>query len=147
MRSIHIDQKKIDLARYRLSKANERIKAASGMLNLSLYGDSIGRFYYAIFTCARALLALLGLDSQKHSGIISLFNRYWVKTGIMPKESSIIIADAKRDREASDYNDYIKFTSEEAQSQLVQAKEFLRQVKKIVEGVISNEISLPKVEP
>ncbi|MBU1152437.1 HEPN domain-containing protein [bacterium] len=141
-----LEQEKIDLARYRLSKADERIKAACGMLDLSLYADAIGRSYYAIFTSTRALLALLGLDSEKHSGIISFFNRYWVKTGIMPKESSVIIADAKRDREASDYSDYVEFTCEEAEAQLAQAKEFIRQTREVVEKAISGDISLPKVE-
>lgn len=67
-------------------------------------------------------MALLGLDSPKHSGVISLFNRDWVKTKIMPEESSTIIAGAKRDREASDYSDYVEFTYEEANAQLTQAK-------------------------
>lgn len=141
-----LEQEKIDLARYRLLKADERIKAACGMLDLSLYADSIGRSYYAIFTSARALLALLGLDSQKHSGIISLFNRYWVKTGIMSKENSTIIADAKRDREASDYSDYVEFTCEEAEAQLAQAKKFIHQAREVVEKVISGDIGLPKIK-
>ncbi|MBU1754370.1 HEPN domain-containing protein, partial [bacterium] len=98
------------------SKAEERIKAAEELLRMSLYGDSIGRSYYAIFTSARALLALLGLDSSKHSGVISFFNRYWVKSGIMPKEYSTIIADAKRDRETSDYGDFVEFTCEDAEA-------------------------------
>ena len=39
----------------------------------------------------RALLAFLQLDSRKHSGVISFFDKYFVKTGIFRKEFSKIV--------------------------------------------------------
>jgi uncharacterized protein (UPF0332 family) len=42
---------------------------------------SFARSYYAMFTAARALLATKHLDSSKHTGVVSLFNQHFVKTG------------------------------------------------------------------
>ena len=59
-----IPQHRIDLALYRMEKTRERLAAADELLKKSLFGDSIGRSYYAVFTAARAILALTGLDSK-----------------------------------------------------------------------------------
>jgi uncharacterized protein (UPF0332 family) len=53
--------------------------------------DSISRTYYAIFTAARAIMALKELDSKKHSGVIALFNQHLVKSGILSVSASKII--------------------------------------------------------
>ncbi|MDI6794969.1 MAG: hypothetical protein QME81_19225 [bacterium] len=55
-------------------------------------------------------------------------------------------ADANRDREASDYSDYVEFTYEEAEAQLAQAKEFIRQTREVMEKVLSGNISLPEIK-
>lgn len=141
-----LEQSQIDLVQYRLQKSQERIEAAERLFEFSLYGDSIGRSYYAIFTAARAFLALMNLDSQKHSGIISFFNRYCIKPKLLPRSCSVILTDAKRDREASDYNDYVEFSREDAETQLKQAKEFLQLTKGLINKIISGEVELPKKE-
>jgi uncharacterized protein len=71
---------KKDLAKYRYEMAVEKLEAAKILKENGFFRDSISRSYYAIFTGARSLLAIKKKDSAKHSGIISLFNRYFVKT-------------------------------------------------------------------
>ncbi len=139
---MNLEQPQIDLALYRFQKAEERLLSARKLLDTSLFGDSIGRSYYAIFTAARGLLALLKLDSSKHSGVISFFNRYLIKTGLIPKSCSAIITDAKRSRETSHYGDYVEFTKEEAEVQIHQAEKFLKMVRKVFDKVIAGEIEL-----
>ena len=43
---------------------------------------------YAVFHAMRAVLILDGFDSKKYSGIISEFQRLYIKTGIFAKETS-----------------------------------------------------------
>ena len=81
-----------DLAQYRYKMAVEKLEAAKLLKEKKFYKDSISRSYYAIFTAARALLAIEKKDSAKHSGIISLFNRYFVKTELIDKNYSKILA-------------------------------------------------------
>lgn len=68
-----------ELARYRLKMAREKLESGKLLLDQSRYGDAASRAYYALLHGARALLATKGLDSRKHSGVISLFNRHFVK--------------------------------------------------------------------
>jgi uncharacterized protein (UPF0332 family) len=68
-----------DLSDYRLSKARELVDEAKLLFDNKRYDGCINRSYYAIFSAIRSLLALVGLDSRKHSGIISYFDRLFVK--------------------------------------------------------------------
>jgi uncharacterized protein (UPF0332 family) len=53
------------------------------------------------------------LDSAKHTGIISLFNREFVKTGKLSKECGKIIGDVFNRRVEGDYSDLKTFSQEE----------------------------------
>lgn len=86
-----MEQHKIDLSKYRLEKAKEHLMSAEDLLKNDHLRDSTSRSYYAIFTTARAILALKDLDSKKHSGVISLFNQHLIKmcyTILMGKNKS-----------------------------------------------------------
>jgi uncharacterized protein (UPF0332 family) len=94
------------LISYRLESAREKLSAAEDLFEKRHYKDSVSRSYYAIFTAARALLATERLDSSKHSGVISLFNQHFVKSGEVRKEASKWLERAKLYREQADYGDF-----------------------------------------
>lgn len=117
-----------ELSAYRYSKALEDITASEVMLKESLYKVSINRSYYAIFHAIRAITALSGYDSSKHSGIIAYFNQNLIKTGDFDKEASKIVKKASFLREKSDYQDFYIASRQEAVEQLKDAKIFLSKV-------------------
>ncbi|MEW6095890.1 MAG: HEPN domain-containing protein [bacterium] len=119
---------KIELAKYRLEDAKEKLHSAEILLNNNRLKDSVSRSYYAMFSAARALLAMKRLDSSKHSGIISLFNLHFVKPGIVAKKCGKIIAKAKTVREKSDYGDFTIITKEEANNQIKETKEIINEI-------------------
>lgn len=127
-RSIH------DLAYYRLQKSRENLKSADILIKAGMYGDSLSRSYYAIFTAARALLALKQLDSKKHSGVISLFNRHYVTTGIVDRTIGKELNKARLRRESSDYADFYLVDKKEAVNQFETAKRFIDAVENILSG-------------
>ena len=45
------------------------------MLSGGMYKPSLNRSYYSIFHAMRAITALEGFDSSKHSGVIAYFNQ------------------------------------------------------------------------
>lgn len=124
-----------DLAIYRLQKSREHLKSADILLKAGMYSDSLSRSYYAIFTAARALLALKQLDSKKHSGIISLFNQHYVKTGIVDRAMGKELNKARLRRESSDYADFYLVDKEEAINQLETAKKFIAAVESVIANV------------
>jgi uncharacterized protein (UPF0332 family) len=120
-----IDQTAIDLSTHRLEKARDALKQAELLLENAGYDGSINRSYYATFNAIRAVLALVNLDSRRHSGVISLFDRYFVKTGIFEKVFSHIVHSAFDVRQVSDYEDYAMPTQEEAAQQAQHAQKLI----------------------
>lgn len=85
---------KSELMHYRLNMAKERLDSAKILLDNGHFKDSIGRSYYAIFTSIRALLAIDGVDFSKHTGVISYFQRNYIKTGTFDKKYSKYVSQA-----------------------------------------------------
>jgi len=121
-------QSNIELSKYRLEKAKEHLKSAENLLKNKHFRDSISRSYYAVFSAARAILALKELDSKKHSGVISLFNQNFVKTGLINVDASKIIKEAKSYRENADYKDFFIISKEETEKQLKNAERFIKEI-------------------
>lgn len=74
-------------------------------------------------------LSTYRFDSSKHSGVISHFNQYHVKTGEFDTSVSSTIRMAARLRERSDYEDFYEPDQEEAEYTMNAAKEFVEGVK------------------
>ncbi|MFQ5633595.1 MAG: HEPN domain-containing protein, partial [bacterium] len=105
-RAIMLEKKVIDLSAHRLKKAKSLLKQAEFLLNNQMYDGSINRSYYAIFNAIRSLLSLIKLESKKHSGTLSLFDLYFVKTAIFEKRFSEIAHTAFGSRQDFDYEDF-----------------------------------------
>jgi uncharacterized protein (UPF0332 family) len=73
----------------------------------------------------RAILAIEGFDSKKHSGIISAFRQRYIKTGVFPSELSDVIQDAFDLRSDSDYEDFYIISKDNVLKQTENAKVFL----------------------
>jgi HEPN domain len=65
----------------------------------------VNRLYYAAFYAARALLATRDVDAARHSGLITVFQQHFVKTGLVPAETGKVLARAFEKRQTSDYGD------------------------------------------
>ena len=116
-----MDSSVIDLSKYRLDTAKGDLKAARLLFDATEFRSSVNRSYYAIFHALRAVLALDGFDSSKHSGIISYFNLNYVKTDVFSRDISKIISSAYRLREKADYQDFYIVSIEEADEQIKKA--------------------------
>jgi uncharacterized protein (UPF0332 family) len=89
------DIKKQQLISYRLEQARETLNDAHLLLEQGgSTGSIINRSYYAMFYAVLALLTTLGKGPSKHSGAISLFDQYFVKSGEFPKVMSKTIHKA-----------------------------------------------------
>ena len=122
------DNAKIGLSKARLDNAKERIEFANKIFEIGDYKTVANRSYYAVFAAMRAVLALDGFDSKKHSGIIAEFRKKYLKTGILPKELSIIIDSLVEIRQGSDYDDFYVISKAETQLQLKNAEKFVSNI-------------------
>ncbi len=132
-----MEKKQLDLSAYRLAKAKDDLETADLTLNKNKISQSINRSYYSMFHAVRALLALDRYDSRKHTGVISFFNQYYIKTGKIESEFSNMLTAAFKIRNKSDYNDFYIAAREDAQIQLENAKKFLKRIKEYIETIIN----------
>jgi uncharacterized protein (UPF0332 family) len=123
----------IDLSKYRYQSAVEDLAAAKTLLNAEQYKASVNRSYYALFHALRAVTALDGFDSSKHSGIIAFFNRTYVKEGVFDKSLSKFIDVSFRLREKADYQDFVVITKEQAEEQYHKSEQLMLAVKPYLE--------------
>ena len=135
-----MDDRNKDLSKYRLEKANECLASANILLENRDYCGAANRSYYSIFHCVRALLALEGIDYSKHTGVMSHFRKFYVKTGIFDKEYSRIITDAFSVRSDADYDDYYLISKEEVTEQIKKANFFIDGVTEYITHVINDEV-------
>ncbi len=113
-----------DLSSYRYACCLEALEDARIMYGAGRYKNALNRAYYAIFHGMRAVNALDGFDSSKHSGVISYFNQHYVKNGVFSKEASRLIKLASEKRESADYLDFYVASKKEAEEQIENAEIF-----------------------
>jgi len=76
-----------------LDKAIEDIDLALKIINGGPCRVASSRAYYATFYAMEAALLSKGLLRSKHGGVISAFNQYFIKTGILPSHFGALISN------------------------------------------------------
>lgn len=128
------DRLRRELSDYRMKRAQETLADAKALLAEGRVESSVNRSYYAIFHGLRAVTALDGFDSSKHSGIIAHFNQIYVKAGVFDKEISKLIRIAFNTREKADYDDFAEITEQMAIDQAAAAERVLAAIQRYLVG-------------
>lgn len=124
-----------DLFLYRITQSEETLSEAEKMLQENFTPRSIiNRAYYSMFYAVLALFLKAGVNvkTSKHIGVISTFDKEFVKTGRLDKHYSKILHDAFDDRQEGDYKEFVKITPERAAGHVKLAREFLTAVKNLL---------------
>jgi len=123
------DEKKRLLAQYRINQAYEALQEAELLFNNMMNPRSvINRLYYAMFYSVLALLVYEQYGSSKHKGVISYFNKRFIKEGIFPEKTAKVINKAFEMRIRGDYEEYSELTREEVQPFIEGAKDFVHTI-------------------
>ena len=123
---------KSDLVNYRLQRAYEALEDAHILAGACRWNTCVNRLYYACFYAVSALLIQQGLSSSKHTGVRSLFNRHYVKTGKVTKEIAQTYNDLFERRQESDYLDFIHFKESQASPWISKAEVFIKHIETII---------------
>lgn len=127
------------LARHRLDRAKEAFTEGEHLLTKRAFMGAVNRFYYAAFYAARSLLALNEVDSSRHSGVISLFQKHFVKSGLIAAEKAKALPRAFEKRQKSDYGDFSTVTMKEAQAIRIEVSAFIEECEQTLERLIAPE--------
>lgn len=113
------------LIRYRVDRALESIEESKLLLENGHLHSSVNRLYYACFYAVSGLLLTEGLSSAKHSGVIALFERHWIKTGKVPKELGLLYRRLFNRRQKGDYDDLVTFLPTDIETWIGEVKTFV----------------------
>ena len=127
----------IALVRQRLKQATDTMKEAEFLLSKEMYRGAINRCYYSMFSATLALLAIKQLGSSKHSGVIDLFHREFVKSGLFPKATAKLLSKAFELRCSSDYKEFVEPNKEQIGKLFESAKTFVEKARGLAEELLS----------
>ncbi|MCB5502410.1 HEPN domain-containing protein [Dorea formicigenerans] len=123
-----MDERQIDLSKYRIQEAKDSLRVAERCLSDGFYKDSINRSYYAAFYCIKAVLALGTVDFKRHKDVMAYFNKEYVAANIFPRELGRKLSTLKQLREKSDYDDFYIASKTQAEEQYETAKFVFEQI-------------------
>jgi len=122
-------EKQIQISRYRLKQAEESINEAICLLSGKGSPRSIiNRAYYAMFYSVLALIVFEPYSSSKHSGVLSYFNKKFIKEGVFSEELGRSINEAFELRQEGDYREYAELSYEEVEPFIEKARVFLLKI-------------------
>ena len=123
---------RIALSASRLDKAYQMLESARLLLEHDDYASACNRAYYSVFHAMRAVLALDEIDDHKHSHLISVFRKEYLKNGVLDRSLSDIIGSAFEVRNSSDYEDFWVIAKADAGEQVENAGVFFRAIEAYV---------------
>lgn len=120
-----------DYLQYRLERARGALKVAELSAKAKEYNSCANRLYYAAFYAVNALLMKYDHSSTKHTGVRAIFNKEFVKTGIVPKKFGILFNDLFESRQECDYKDLFFIAAEDIEPLIPKVKEFIKYIEKL----------------
>jgi uncharacterized protein (UPF0332 family) len=113
---------------HRVDRAREVLEDAKLLAAAGRWRSCVNRLYYACFYSVSALLASRGLSSSKHTGILSLFNVHFVKSGICSREVAEVYNDLFDNRQEGDYADFVTFSQGQVEPLVTKSELFVAAV-------------------
>jgi uncharacterized protein (UPF0332 family) len=123
-----------ELCRYRLLQAEQTIAEMETLKNSGHIRGTINRAYYAMFYAIQALVVIKKARISKHSGVISFFDREFVKKGIIDKQFSKWLHRLFDLRQAADYGDMFEPSKKQCEQVSEQVKDFVQRIKEYIEN-------------
>lgn len=121
-----------ELINYRVNQAFDTIKEVEFQIENGFLNIAVNRIYYGIFYMLLALALKNNFKTSKHNQLLGWFNKEFIKTGIIDRETGKIAHKAYEDRTDGDYGLFIEFEKEEVIEKLHDMKRFLSELEKII---------------
>jgi uncharacterized protein (UPF0332 family) len=77
------------------------------------------------------------VDAARHSGLITLFQQHFVKTGLVPAETGKVLARAFEKRQNTDYSDFATIDPADAQELSRAPRAFVHACDELLERLVA----------
>ena len=132
------DQNIMALCEYRFQQANESISEAELLFESGHYRGAINRAYYAMFYSLQVLVVTDMVKVSKHSGVITYFDKNFIKPGIIDKKFSKWLHRIFDLRQDADYGDMFMPSEEQCREAVNQSKDFVKEMRHYFENLKTN---------
>jgi uncharacterized protein (UPF0332 family) len=131
-------------------KSEESIKQAEEWFNEAMINfkaganrSALSSVYLSIFHAARAILFIDGVREKSHY-CVGMYLEKYVEQGLLEKNWVMIFDRMRSIRHADQYSFYTTHTTEEIQSYINTAKEFVERMKKLLKSCIGSKLKNTK---
>lgn len=128
-----------ELIKYRLMRAKETLEDAEILFDNDRWFSTVNRVYYAMFYAVNGLLLTKDLNSSKHSGVLSLFNKEFVNKGIVDKELGRFYNEMFEFRQKADYKDLVKFEGRDVKLWIKKGVSFVGKINDLAESLMEEK--------
>ena len=115
-----------------IERARKSLEAAKELRQTGYQDFAASRAYYAAFYAASALVVNNGLDSSKHSGVIAIIHRDFVRTGKLDKEHGKNLNWLFELRSVGDYGIVMHVTEDDCAQAIQIAEKFVQATESIL---------------
>ena len=122
------------LLHYRIERARDTLVEADLMAEAGHWNACVNRLYYACFYAVTALLLQHGLSASRHSGVRSLMNRHFVRTGAIAMELGLLYGDLFEGRQQGDYHDLVRFEEQQVRPWIPAAQRFVACIAELLQS-------------
>jgi uncharacterized protein (UPF0332 family) len=119
------------LIQYCLGRAQESLDDARLLAEANRWA-CVNRLYYSCFYTVSALLVRDGLFSSRHTGMRSLLNRHYVRTGKVSREFARVYNDLFERRQEGDYVDFVCFQADQVRPWIPQTEAFIAHMRALL---------------
>ena len=129
--SLNDDERKT-MVTLQMEKANRFLEQAEMVRGLQQWDLAANRYYYACFHAVQALFIHDGLASKRHSGMLSQFGKYFIKTGIIEDRLGGFLTRMEQLWEKGDYNCIFSVNEEELCTIVEPAHELVKLIASLI---------------
>lgn len=115
-----------------LTQAEEKLRAASWLLQGRAWGDASSRAYYAAFHAVSAALLSKGETYSSHAQVLGRFNKTFIHHGIFPREFTVLLTRLYENRQVGDYEAMLSVTEDEAIRDVADARRVVEAVRQFL---------------
>lgn len=119
-----------DIIAYRIECADDALNAAKLLFDAGSLRAAANRLYYALYYGVSAALLKRGMAPKTHAGMLTLFNKEFVKSEIFSIDDGALLRHCMMLRQSGDYLDFIDPDKAELAILIPLAEDFILRIKK-----------------
>lgn len=127
------DDEREAIVSFRVQKGKDTLEEAKGIATLGYWNAVANRLYYACYYVTSALLIKNKYAAQTHRGVIHLLGLYFIKEGLVTKNSGKFYSKLYELRQTGDYDDLFSLTEEDVKPMISSAQFYINEITNIIE--------------